>query len=67
MSNPPNRLSKTDWRRVKKVATGPLLGPVPGKPAIASQGEAAPARVAPLGEYRAMRAKLKELAPETGR
>lgn len=62
MNQPNAKLSKTDWRRVKKVATGPLLGPVPGQPA-AREGQSAPARVARLGEYAAVRAKLSELLP----
>lgn len=65
MSNqPPKGLSKTDWRKVKKVATGPLLGPVPGQPQ-ARKAQAKPAKSAPLGPLSVVREKLDAiLEPE---
>lgn len=65
MSNqPPARLSKTDWRKVKKVATGPLLGPLSGQPQ-ARMAPAKPAKSAPLGRFNVVREKLDAiLEPE---
>lgn len=61
----PARLSKTDWRTVKKVATGPLLGPIPGKPP-ARLSKPPSTKSAPLGRFSVVREKLEAiLEPET--
>lgn len=52
------KLSKSTLRKVKKLATGPLLGPIPPlPPKRINTGELA-AKVAPLGSILTVRARL---------
>lgn len=59
----PAGLTKADARRAKKIATGPLMGPVPGSSSSEAQGEkAAPA---PLGNMMSVKARIqKALEPD---
>jgi hypothetical protein len=58
MPNPqPGRLSQADKRQIRKVATGPLLGRIAGKPAPAPT-QSAPAKAAPLGHFGRVKATL---------
>ncbi|MDB5100650.1 MAG: hypothetical protein JWM80_5071 [Cyanobacteria bacterium RYN_339] len=53
------KLSKATVRKINKVATGPLLGPVAGKEAQRpAKGELA-TKVAPLGSMVDVQARLK--------
>lgn len=59
------KLTPADLRKVKKVATGPLLGPVPipERPGAkkAKKAEAPAARPAALGNFWHVKARLDEL------
>ena len=56
------KLSRAVAKRIKKVATGPLLGPIePGAPRPAAEGPATPA---PLGTIQDVRARIQQAAPE---
>lgn len=56
------KLSRAVARRIKKVATGPLLGPIePGaKPPVADVA----ATPAPLGTIQSVRARIAQVTPE---
>lgn len=54
------KLTRTQLRQVKKVATGPLLGPIEPAVPAATQGPegGAETRVAPLGPIQGVRARI---------
>ena len=56
----PQKVTKAVARKIKKVATGPLLGPV--EPQAPSERQ--PASVARLGDFRAVQATLRKLDGE---
>jgi hypothetical protein len=58
MSQPPRKLSAADLKKLRKVATGPLLGPATGR---AGSGDGAPATIASLGHFDRVRAALDRL------
>lgn len=61
MPNPqPGRLTQADKRQIRKVATGPLLGRVAGKPAPAP-AEPVSAKASPLGHFGRVKATLERV------
>lgn len=60
MSQPPRKLSASDLKKLRKVATGPLLGPVAGR-ATALDGAGGPATIASLGHFDRVRATLERI------
>lgn len=63
----PSGLSKADARKAKKIATGPLMGPVSGESSPEAQGAGATAP-APLGTFQSVKARLAKAqsdAPES--
>lgn len=56
------KLSRAVARRAKKVATGPLLGPI--EPAAQPPLTDVPATPAPLGTIQSVRERIAQAAPE---
>lgn len=59
----PSGLSKADARKAKKIATGPLMGPVSGQSPTETQ-EAEPAAPAPLGTFQNVKARIAKAQAE---
>jgi hypothetical protein len=57
MSQPPRKLSAADLKKLRKVATGPLLGPAAGR-AATEPGPGVPVTIASLGHFDRVRATL---------
>ncbi len=56
------KLSRAVARRAKKVATGPLLGPI--EPAAQAPTADVPATPAPLGTIQSVRERIAKITPE---
>ena len=56
------KLSRSVARRIKKVATGPLLGPV--EPAAQAPAAAVPTTQAPLGTWQSVRERIGQATGE---
>ena len=61
MSQPPRKLSNADLKKLRKVATGPLLGSVAGTPTSATrEGSATPALIGHFDRVRATLDRVRE-------
>ena len=59
-NRPPAKLTQADLRKLKKVATGPLLGASAGNPASIPPRPGS-ARVASLGNFAALKVRLNAI------
>jgi hypothetical protein len=64
-NQPSGKFTPADRRLLKKVATGPLLGAIAGKP-IPTPAKAPQAKAAPLGHFGRVKATLDQLREANG-